>query len=128
MQNPGVSPECIDMLKRILVADPRQRLGMDEIKQHAWFTRGLPPGALEMNEFLLQGLGTMDDVRKPPLPLANANKQHCCLASRVASWHIKQPMVLTTKDATHVACSCLCWGCRHVNSTHVTPATMHPDS
>lgn len=44
------------------MADPTRRISMEEIKTHKWFTRGLPPGALEMNEFLLQGLSTMDDV------------------------------------------------------------------
>ena len=44
------------------MADPQRRISMEEIKTHKWFTRGLPPGALEMNEFLLQGLSTMDDV------------------------------------------------------------------
>ena len=53
------------------MADPQRRISMEEIKTHKWFTRGLPPGALEMNEFLLQGLSTMDDVssssQQPPL-------------------------------------------------------------
>ena len=57
-----MSSECLDILKRVLVADPSRRIAMEEIKVHKWFTRGLPPGALEMNEFLLQGLSTMDDV------------------------------------------------------------------
>lgn len=59
--NPQVSPECLDMLKRVLIAEPAQRISMTEIKTHKWFTKGLPPGALEMNEFLLQGLSTMDN-------------------------------------------------------------------
>lgn len=63
MQQPQVSSECLDILKRILVADPNQRISMEEVKQHVWFSTGLPPGALEMNKFLLQGLTTMDDVR-----------------------------------------------------------------
>ena len=67
LQNPGVSPDCLDMLTRVLVADPERRISMEEIKKHPWFTRGLPPGALEMNEFLLQGLSTMDDVSPCPL-------------------------------------------------------------
>jgi len=72
MQNPRISSECLDMLKRMLVAEPAQRISMAEIKSHKWFTRGMPPGALEMNEFLLQGLSTMDAVSIPlfthPLP------------------------------------------------------------
>lgn len=59
--HPQVSTECLDILRRVLVADPQRRISMEEIKTHKWFTRGLPPGALEMNEFLLQGLSTMDD-------------------------------------------------------------------
>ena len=62
LQHPQVSTECLDILRRVLVADPSRRITMEEIKTHKWFTRGLPPGALEMNEFLLQGLSTMDDV------------------------------------------------------------------
>ena len=62
-QNSGVSRECLDMLTRVLVAEPRDRLSMDDIKTHAWFVRGLPPGALEMNEFLLQSLASLEDVR-----------------------------------------------------------------
>ena len=62
MQNPSVSADCLDMLERVLVAEPSKRISMEQIKTHRWFTKGLPPGALEMNEYLLQGLSTMDDV------------------------------------------------------------------
>lgn len=54
--NVEVSPDCLDILTKVLVAEPAQRLGMDDIKTHRWFLTGLPPGALDMNEFLLKGM------------------------------------------------------------------------
>ncbi len=70
LQHPQVSTECLDILRRVLVADPTRRISMEEIKTHKWFSRGLPPGALEMNEFLLQGLSTMDDVSSFPTAIS----------------------------------------------------------
>ncbi|KAK9795493.1 hypothetical protein WJX73_006956 [Symbiochloris irregularis] len=54
--NVAVSPDCLDMLTKVLVAEPAQRMGMEDIKCHPWFLEGLPPGALDMNEFLLKGM------------------------------------------------------------------------
>ncbi|KAK9918091.1 hypothetical protein WJX75_001144 [Coccomyxa subellipsoidea] len=56
-----VSMDCLDILTRVLVASPGDRMSMDEIKTHAWFLKGLPPGALEMNDFLLQGLANQEE-------------------------------------------------------------------
>ena len=64
-QEVPISVDCLDLLTRVLVAEPAQRLGMEDIKVHRWFLRGLPPGALEMNDFLLQGLTNMDEVLPP---------------------------------------------------------------
>ncbi|CAK0784789.1 hypothetical protein CVIRNUC_007993 [Coccomyxa viridis] len=49
-----VNPECVDLLLRILVADPAERLSIEDIKMHPWFLRDLPRGALDMNDFYLQ--------------------------------------------------------------------------
>lgn len=57
-----MSVDCLDILTRVLVASPGDRMSMDEIKTHAWFLKGLPPGALEMNDFLLQGLANQEEV------------------------------------------------------------------
>ena len=54
LQNVEVSADCLDMVTQVLVADPAQRMGMEDIKQHRWFLAGLPMGALDMNEFLLR--------------------------------------------------------------------------
>ena len=56
MQNVEVSADCLDMLTKVLVAEPSQRMSMEDIKCHRWFLAGLPPGALDMNEFLLRGM------------------------------------------------------------------------
>ena len=63
-----MSADCLDMLTRLLVAEPSARMSMGEIKVHRWFQRGLPPGALEMNDFLLQSLTDMDEVLTPGTP------------------------------------------------------------
>lgn len=51
-----MSKDCLDILTHMLVAVPSDRLSMDAIKTHPWFLAGLPPGALDMNEFLLRGM------------------------------------------------------------------------
>ena len=62
MQDVDVSADCLDILTRVLVAQPSQRMNMEEIKTHPWFLKGLPPGALDMNDFLLQGLADQEEV------------------------------------------------------------------
>ena len=61
-QDVEVSSDCLDMLTRVLVAAPAKRMAMEQIKAHRWFLKGLPPGALEMNDFLLQGLAGQEEV------------------------------------------------------------------
>ncbi len=47
---PQISPECRDLLCKLLVGDPRHRLSMAQIQAHPWFLTNLPPDALAMNE------------------------------------------------------------------------------
>ena len=47
------SPQCIDLLKKLLISKPDQRLGIDGIMKHPWFLMELPEGALEMNKHYL---------------------------------------------------------------------------
>ncbi|KAK9803878.1 hypothetical protein WJX72_001318 [[Myrmecia] bisecta] len=61
--NVPVSPECLHLLTRLLVAEPSQRMSMAEIKVHPWFLAGLPVGALEMNDYLMNGLGPLDEYQ-----------------------------------------------------------------
>jgi serine/threonine-protein kinase SRK2 len=37
-----ISPECVDLLSRIFVANPQQRINLEGIKQHPWFLKNLP--------------------------------------------------------------------------------------
>ena len=57
-----VSGQCADLVRRILVADPRKRLSMEGIKKHPWFLKDLPRGALEMNDFYLQAPPFLEQV------------------------------------------------------------------
>jgi serine/threonine protein kinase len=54
-----VSDECKDLLRKVLMADPAQRLTIQGIMQHPWFLQDLPVGALEVNSRLKM----MDNVR-----------------------------------------------------------------
>ncbi|CAL5221600.1 g3820 [Coccomyxa viridis] len=48
-----VTPECQDLLSKILAADPAQRITLSEVQKHPWYTKELPPGVAEMNDRLL---------------------------------------------------------------------------
>lgn len=41
--NLALSRECHDLMARTFVANPAQRITIEQIKQHAWFMRNLPP-------------------------------------------------------------------------------------
>ncbi len=45
-----MSAPCMDLLARLLTADPRRRATMDTIMGHPWFREGLPAEALSMNQ------------------------------------------------------------------------------
>ncbi|KXZ50289.1 hypothetical protein GPECTOR_17g928 [Gonium pectorale] len=57
-----VTPECMDLLRGILCADPAQRLSLSAIMSHPWFSVGLPPAALTMNTVLVR----QQTVTPPP--------------------------------------------------------------
>ena len=48
-----VSPECQDLLRRILVAEPERRITMEQIQRHPWCLHDLPEGVAELNSKLL---------------------------------------------------------------------------
>lgn len=63
-----VSPECRDLLCKLLVGDPRHRLTMAQIQQHPWFLTNLPPDALAMNDNFLAhtdytGVQSEEDIK-----------------------------------------------------------------
>lgn len=58
-----MSAECKDLLTRLLVADSEQRLSMEVIKAHPWFTHALPSGAVQMNDWYMREANGIDEVR-----------------------------------------------------------------
>ncbi|KAK9837089.1 hypothetical protein WJX81_002014 [Elliptochloris bilobata] len=58
-----VSAPCRDLLARLLVANPSERMSMEEIKVHSWFLEDLPEGALAMNDWYLQSRPVYDQYQ-----------------------------------------------------------------
>ncbi|KDD76995.1 protein kinase [Helicosporidium sp. ATCC 50920] len=61
------SPECQDLMSRILVADPAARITIKELQDHAWYMKDLPPGVKEMNDNMRMppaGSQTEDEIRR----------------------------------------------------------------
>ncbi|KAK9807925.1 hypothetical protein WJX73_002872 [Symbiochloris irregularis] len=46
---PRITPQCKDMLQHLLVKDPKERYGTDDIMRHPWFLHGLPRGWERLN-------------------------------------------------------------------------------
>ncbi|MQM08150.1 hypothetical protein Taro_041002 [Colocasia esculenta] len=44
-----ISSECLDLIKRIFVADPATRITMPEIQNHRWFLKNLPMELMDEN-------------------------------------------------------------------------------
>eukprot|EP01026_Neomeris_dumetosa_P036177 TRINITY_DN29117_c0_g2_i1.p3 TRINITY_DN29117_c0_g2~~TRINITY_DN29117_c0_g2_i1.p3 ORF type:complete len:212 (-),score=22.93 TRINITY_DN29117_c0_g2_i1:509-1144(-) len=47
-----LSPDCLDLLGRILVVTPSKRITIEGIFTHPWFRQNLPPGVDQMNNVL----------------------------------------------------------------------------
>jgi serine/threonine-protein kinase SRK2 len=47
------SLECTDLLRRMLKPDTTKRITLEQILQHPWFLKKLPPHATEMNDYYL---------------------------------------------------------------------------
>ena len=83
-----VTPECKDLLVRLLVADPERRMSMDEIKAHTWFSHALPTGALHMNEWYMShpsGIDEVSDPAKCAQPLAPNSFRACTLGHALSA-------------------------------------------
>ncbi len=52
--NVDTSPEGRDLLRRMLLPDPQQRIQLEQIMQHPWFVTNLPPEAATMNDTYLK--------------------------------------------------------------------------
>ncbi|KAL4452724.1 hypothetical protein ABPG75_008386 [Micractinium tetrahymenae] len=53
-ENKALSPGARDLISRILVPDPEQRLSLQHILAHPWFLEGLHPAALQFNDRLVE--------------------------------------------------------------------------
>jgi hypothetical protein len=52
--HPGTaSPACVDLLARMLTADPAQRATLADVATHPWFVQDLPPGVADLNARLV---------------------------------------------------------------------------
>lgn len=63
-----ISPECRDLLSRMLVRDPDERITMSQIHTHPWFTANLPAEAVSMNDSYLadddySGVQSVEDIQ-----------------------------------------------------------------
>jgi len=45
-RDPPLSPDCIDLIHRMLVRDPGARITLEQIQQHPWFLTGVGSGSL----------------------------------------------------------------------------------
>ncbi|KAL3130826.1 hypothetical protein ABBQ38_000161 [Trebouxia sp. C0009 RCD-2024] len=66
-QPPHVSPECQQLLSKLLKADPETRITVSDVLQDPWFLFNLPPGTEALNQALLQspissGFQTVEDL------------------------------------------------------------------
>ena len=53
-ETPAISDSARDLMKRILVAHPSERLTLAQVQHHPWFQTDLPAGSLEYNTWALQ--------------------------------------------------------------------------
>lgn len=60
-----MSEDCKDLLRKILVRNPKERITMEGVQAHKWFKKNLPKGAQEMNNHLKQqknGLQSVEEI------------------------------------------------------------------
>ena len=50
----GLTPECTDMMSRLLEVDPDKRITVPDVLKHPWFVQELPEGMANLNYSLLQ--------------------------------------------------------------------------
>jgi serine/threonine-protein kinase SRK2 len=76
-----VTPECQDLLSKILAGDPAQRITLAEVQRHPWFAKELPPGVAEMNDRLLS-----DPSYRHSTPAQVQGTQHVAHAVGCKTW------------------------------------------
>jgi len=53
-ERPAISDEAKDLIQKVLVKSPKERLSLEQIQNHPWFQTNLPQGSLEYNTWALQ--------------------------------------------------------------------------
>ena len=86
-----MSAPCRDLLARLLVADPGERMTMAEIKVHSWFLEDLPDGALAMNDWYLQSRPVHDQARRPrPAPAPAGPASRPVTSALIQAWQLRR--------------------------------------
>jgi hypothetical protein len=81
-----LSPEGHDLLRRVLVADPAQRINVAQIYDHPWYCKNLPPGVKEMNDRpqpLPEGLQSVEEISR-----IVQVRRACCLSRMHVNWFV----------------------------------------
>lgn len=51
--SPAISADCKDLMKKLLVKDPQERLTLHQVMHHPWFLKDLPGGSLQYNDWAI---------------------------------------------------------------------------
>ncbi len=113
-------------LTGMLNPNPEKRMGLDDIFQHAWFLKDLPPGALGMNDWCAAGYAVVQHC----CALVNASYRPagcpCCLACALGSAASQRAASWLASATLHAwgwpAGPCLPTPCRQ--STPAVPAVL----
>lgn len=49
-----VSDQCKDLIAKVLVGNPTKRFTIQQIQEHPWYLKDLPPGVIHMNDECLK--------------------------------------------------------------------------
>lgn len=99
-----MSAPCRDLLSRLLVANPNERMCMEEIKEHSWFLEDLPDGALAMNDWYLQSRPVYDQARCLPAHAYTTRARCLSLCAVESLWAAEMLPCFCLCDVPRAAC------------------------
>mmetsp|Transcript_25992 Transcript_25992/g.70341 ORF Transcript_25992/g.70341 Transcript_25992/m.70341 type:complete len:416 (+) Transcript_25992:63-1310(+) len=92
-----LSPECADLLRKMLTVDPAERMSVEEAEQHAWVSKHAPDPAQEAG--IERSVSHEDMVADDLSALTIGQKDSAGSGSTAASGETKRrPMTLPTED------------------------------
>lgn len=103
---PNVSEECKDLIRRLIVREPRERASIADVLRHPFFLRNLPHGALDLNNHCIS-------AQQTPQALALAKQReawvnHIWRQARTAfeqiEIHEPAPCWGSSREASSIAC------------------------